>query len=124
MALLASSILSTATLASTISLDCTGPRMMAGGPVAAVSGSITPKKLSTGQSSAEGKLVISVRTPRKTIYADKVTVGGVYDNVGGTEYLNVGTKEEDGPAVYVNFTQPNLSTLEVNGASYPLECNQ
>ncbi|MBK7891188.1 MAG: hypothetical protein IPJ84_10180 [Bdellovibrionales bacterium] len=105
------------------SVNCTSPAMLAGGSTI-VEGQLDLTLQPSGQFLAEGKLAVSIKSGRRVLYSSEaLSVRGIYDNVGGTEYAHLGAVDNaDVESLYLNFSESDLSGVEYKGVRYPLNC--
>lgn len=105
------------------SVNCAPPAMLAGGTTI-VEGQIELTRQESGQYLAESKLSVLIKSGRRVLVSNEsLSVRGIYDNVGGTEYAHLGAVDDETvESLYLNFSESDLSGVEYKGVRYPLNC--
>jgi hypothetical protein len=112
--------------AKTLPIQCTTPRVLAGGAMVKIQGNLNVGKVVSGQKSLSGVLQLQIRSPRRAVFNGPVNVGGVYDSIRGLEYATLGSNESglEDTLFYISFRDPKASYVEFHGETYPVDCTK
>lgn len=109
-----------------IVINCTQPKKFTG-LSANVTGILKLSPLPHGAAQATGTLEISLFNPR-SVWSGKRKVMGQYDDLSSVEsdeYFHGGARiknDDDIMEIYVNYTRPEMSSIEYRGSVYKMAC--